>query len=218
MSSHDFGRKAPNRSWLGVQHIHADGRLESHADALSRLAADTQFAGTRYVPFSRRAFGRSLPPSRGAHCVRSGEPSPAELQARGCGRMKLFTIGFTKKSAETFFTRLTNAGVKRLVDVRLNNVSQLAGFTKRDDLTVLHKSHMQHRLRASFLILRRPKTFSTPTRNRRAIGRLYERQFLDLMRSRHIEEKCRATCWMAGVYCAARKTPIIATAALLLNI
>jgi len=48
--------------------------------------------------------------------------------------MKLFTIGFTKKSAETFFTRLKDASVKRLVDVRLNNVSQLAGFSKRDDL------------------------------------------------------------------------------------
>jgi len=48
--------------------------------------------------------------------------------------MKLFTIGFTKTSAEKFFTRLKAAGVKRLVDVRLHNVSQLAGFAKRDDL------------------------------------------------------------------------------------
>jgi uncharacterized protein (DUF488 family) len=47
---------------------------------------------------------------------------------------KLFTIGFTKKTAEDFFTRLIRAGVKRLIDVRLNNVSQLAGFAKRDDL------------------------------------------------------------------------------------
>jgi uncharacterized protein (DUF488 family) len=37
--------------------------------------------------------------------------------------MKIFTIGFTKKSAETFFRRLKNAGVKHLVDVRSNNVS-----------------------------------------------------------------------------------------------
>jgi uncharacterized protein (DUF488 family) len=48
--------------------------------------------------------------------------------------MKLFTIGFTKSSAESFFGRLRRAGVRRLVDVRLNNVSQLAGFAKRDDL------------------------------------------------------------------------------------
>lgn len=48
--------------------------------------------------------------------------------------MKIFTIGFTKTSAESFFTRLQKASVKRLVDVRLNNVSQLAGFAKKDDL------------------------------------------------------------------------------------
>lgn len=48
--------------------------------------------------------------------------------------MKLFTIGFTQKNAEDFFMRLKRVGVKKLVDVRLNNVSQLAGFAKKDDL------------------------------------------------------------------------------------
>jgi uncharacterized protein (DUF488 family) len=48
--------------------------------------------------------------------------------------MKLFTIGFTKTSAERFFSRLKKSGAKKLIDVRLNNVSQLAGFAKRDDL------------------------------------------------------------------------------------
>lgn len=47
---------------------------------------------------------------------------------------KLFTIGFTGKSAEQFFALLSKAGVRRLLDVRLNNTSQLAGFAKRDDL------------------------------------------------------------------------------------
>jgi uncharacterized protein (DUF488 family) len=54
--------------------------------------------------------------------------------------MHLFTIGFTKKSAEAFFTKLQRAGVKRLVDVRLNNNSQLAGFSKRDDLAYFLRS------------------------------------------------------------------------------
>ena len=48
--------------------------------------------------------------------------------------INLYTIGFTKKNAETFFTLLRKNGVKKLIDVRLNNVSQLAGFTKQDDL------------------------------------------------------------------------------------
>ena len=48
--------------------------------------------------------------------------------------MKLFTIGFTKKSAEKFFDLLNSAGVRRIIDIRLNNTSQLAGFAKKDDL------------------------------------------------------------------------------------
>lgn len=48
--------------------------------------------------------------------------------------MKIFTIGFTKKSAEQFFTWIKQPGLLRIVDIRLNNVSQLAGFTKKNDL------------------------------------------------------------------------------------
>ena len=48
--------------------------------------------------------------------------------------MNLYTIGFTKKSAEKFFNVLIDAGVKRVIDIRLNNTSQLAGFAKKDDL------------------------------------------------------------------------------------
>jgi uncharacterized protein (DUF488 family) len=54
--------------------------------------------------------------------------------------LRLFTIGFTRKSAAEFFTRLQEAGVRRVVDVRLNNVSQLAGFSKRDDLQYFLKA------------------------------------------------------------------------------
>lgn len=53
--------------------------------------------------------------------------------------MKLFTIGFTKTSAADFFGRIKRAGVRRIVDVRLNNVSQLAGFAKKDDLAFFAK-------------------------------------------------------------------------------
>jgi uncharacterized protein (DUF488 family) len=48
--------------------------------------------------------------------------------------MKLYTIGFTKKSAKDFFTLLKKSNVKKLIDIRLNNASQLAGFTKGNDL------------------------------------------------------------------------------------
>ena len=48
--------------------------------------------------------------------------------------MEIFTIGFTRSSAAGFFGRLRAAGIRKLMDVRLNNRSQLAGFAKRDDL------------------------------------------------------------------------------------
>ena len=49
------------------------------------------------------------------------------------------TIGFTKTSASRFFERLEKAGVKRVLDVRLHNTSQLAGFAKADDLAYFLK-------------------------------------------------------------------------------
>ncbi len=48
--------------------------------------------------------------------------------------MEVYTIGFTQRSAAAFFGALREAGIRRLLDVRLNNTSQLAGFAKRDDL------------------------------------------------------------------------------------
>lgn len=101
--------------------------------------------------------------------------------------MKIFTIGFTKKSAETFFTRLKNAGVKRLVDVRLNNVSQLAGFTKKDDLRYFTKEI------CGIEYIHLPSLAPTQDildayKKNNGDWDVYEHKFLDLMRARHIED------------------------------
>jgi uncharacterized protein (DUF488 family) len=48
--------------------------------------------------------------------------------------MIIHTIGFTRKSAEVFFGSLSASGVRRIVDTRLYNTSQLSGFAKQDDL------------------------------------------------------------------------------------
>lgn len=101
--------------------------------------------------------------------------------------MKIFTIGFTKKSAETFFTLLTNAGVKRLVDVRLKNDSQLAGFSKKEDLRYFAKSI------CGIDYVHVPTLAPTADildayKKHKGDWGLYERQFLELMRSRRIEE------------------------------
>ncbi|MFC2046406.1 DUF488 family protein [Chloroflexota bacterium] len=49
----------------------------------------------------------------------------------------IFTIGYTKKSLEQFIHHLQEAEVDAVIDVRLRNTSQLAGFAKRDDLAYL---------------------------------------------------------------------------------
>jgi len=47
---------------------------------------------------------------------------------------KIFTIGYAGKNACQFFTILTQAGIRKVMDVRLYNTSQLAGFTKKQDI------------------------------------------------------------------------------------
>jgi uncharacterized protein (DUF488 family) len=101
--------------------------------------------------------------------------------------MTIFTIGFTKKSAETFFTRLKNAGVRRLIDVRLNNVSQLAGFTKRDDLRYFTKAICNIEYVHLPELAPTAEILEPYKKAKNGDWAFYERQFIELMRSRRIE-------------------------------
>ena len=101
--------------------------------------------------------------------------------------MKLFTIGFTKKSAELFFTRLQRAGVRRLVDVRLNNVSQLAGFAKRDDLRYFARAICDIDYVHVPDLAPTAEMLDAFKKSRDADWTSYERQFLELMRHRRVE-------------------------------
>ena len=102
--------------------------------------------------------------------------------------MEVYTIGFTKKTAADFFGALKRAGVKRLVDVRLNNSSQLAGFTKRDDIQFFLKeicgSEYVHEL-----LLAPTQTLLDDYKKKNGSWQDYERRFLRLMAERKIEEK-----------------------------
>jgi uncharacterized protein (DUF488 family) len=102
----------------------------------------------------------------------------------------LFTIGFTKKSASTFFGLLGDSGARTLIDVRLNNVSQLAGFAKRDDLRYFLSSicgmGYEHDLR-----LAPTADLLDGYKKRGGSWAAYETSFLDLMRARSIESTLR---------------------------
>ena len=54
--------------------------------------------------------------------------------------MEIYTIGFAQWTARDFFEVLKSAGIRQLIDVRLNNKSQLAGFAKRVDLEYFLKA------------------------------------------------------------------------------
>ena len=102
--------------------------------------------------------------------------------------MKIFTIGFTKKSAEQFFNSLQTAGVKRVVDVRLNNVSQLSGFAKRNDLAYFLKQicGMEYTHLPS---LAPTKDILDAYKKNRGSWETYERDFIDLRAARKIENE-----------------------------
>jgi uncharacterized protein (DUF488 family) len=102
--------------------------------------------------------------------------------------MRIYTIGFTKKTAAEFFGILRDNQIRRLVDVRLNNVSQLAGFSKRDDLAyflreICGADYVHEPLLAP--------TQDMLDRYKKAKGAWadYEREFLALMNERKIEER-----------------------------
>ena len=102
--------------------------------------------------------------------------------------MKVFTIGFTKKTAKQFFDTLRRSGAKRVVDVRLNNVSQLAGFAKRDDLAFFLKEvcDMDY---VHLPDLAPTQTMLDEYKKLKGDWKTYEARFLDLMSKRHIENQ-----------------------------
>jgi uncharacterized protein (DUF488 family) len=102
--------------------------------------------------------------------------------------VNLFTIGFTQKSAETFFTTLKKAGVKRIIDTRLNNVSQLAGFAKRNDLQYFLKtiSDIEY---LHILDLAPTKDILDEYKKNKGDWSIYEQKFLHLIETRKIEKK-----------------------------
>ncbi|TVU69107.1 DUF488 domain-containing protein [Pseudoalteromonas distincta] len=102
--------------------------------------------------------------------------------------MKIYTIGFTKKTAESFFGYLKSSGIETLIDVRLNNTSQLSGFAKRDDLKFFLKElcetnyvHMPE--------LAPTKEILKPYQNKEISWKNYEDKFLNLMAQRNIEKQ-----------------------------
>ena len=101
--------------------------------------------------------------------------------------MKVFTIGFTQKTAEKFFGLHKRSGARRVVDVRLNNVSQLAGFAKKNDLAYFAKQI------AGMDYVHMPELAPTQDildeyKKNKGDWAVYEHKFLELMERRQVEK------------------------------
>ncbi len=116
--------------------------------------------------------------------------------------MNIFTIGFTKKSAEEFFETLKKNKVKKVIDIRLNNKSQLAGFAKGRDLKYLLKEI------ADIEYLYKPeyapsKELLKGYRNKEISWEEYEKIYIEILNSRKIMddiewEKIEEVCFLCS--------------------
>ena len=100
--------------------------------------------------------------------------------------MKVYSIGFAGKSAEEFFYALRHEGIKKLVDVRLSNTSQLAGFTKSRDLAFFLReicgTEFVHEL-----ALAPSKELFDDFRHNRITWKQLEPSYIELLRDRRVE-------------------------------
>jgi len=116
------------------------------------------------------------------------------------------TIGFTKTTAERFFDRLLKAGVKKLIDVRLNNSSQLAGFAKASDLTYFLKAIGGIQYVHQPLLAPTEPMLSAYKKEKGDWG-VYEGRFIALMKERQIESRYKAEMFEDACLLCSEDTP-----------
>jgi uncharacterized protein (DUF488 family) len=120
--------------------------------------------------------------------------------------IEIYTIGFTEKNASSFFRLLESSGASHLIDVRLNNSSQLAGFAKKNDLEYFLKRILNWRYS------HRPEL--APTKDildeyKKNNGKwfVYEEKFINLMEKRMIENSVSIDEIQNGVLLCSENLP-----------
>jgi uncharacterized protein (DUF488 family) len=119
---------------------------------------------------------------------------------------KIFTIGFAGKSAESFFSLLEENNIKKLIDVRLNNVSQLAAFAKKDDLEFFLKRIL------SCEYIHRPDLAPTEIilkdyKNKIINWEVYTAEYIKLLNSRNIASSLRKDEIVDSVFLCSEHQP-----------
>jgi uncharacterized protein (DUF488 family) len=126
-------------------------------------------------------------------------------ETNGNNAMQIFTIGYSGKNAREFFSLLKKAEIKKLIDVRLYNTSQLAGYTKRDDLgyfleTIAGADY------AHLPVMAPTKQLLNDYKNGTISWAGYEDQFKEIITGRQIEKYIAADDLDMGCFLCAEAT------------
>jgi uncharacterized protein (DUF488 family) len=103
--------------------------------------------------------------------------------------MEIYSIGFTQTTAESFFGRLKHGGVQRLLDVRRNTSSQLAGFAKDRDLPYFLRELVGAAYAHEPLLTPTEEILKAYKRQRAMPWAEYEERFIALLRERQVESR-----------------------------
>ncbi|WP_345816003.1 DUF488 domain-containing protein [Paraburkholderia sp. PREW-6R] len=120
--------------------------------------------------------------------------------------VQVATIGFTNKTAESFFDLLKRAHVRTVLDVRLNNTSQLAGFAKKQDLPFF----LENLCNAAYVEL--PELAPEPSllkryRAKELTWKDYEAAYLDLIARRRVESSLDADMFRSACLLCSEHLP-----------
>jgi uncharacterized protein (DUF488 family) len=121
-------------------------------------------------------------------------------------KIDVTTIGFTKTSASGFFDQIKRAGVKKIVDVRLHNTSQLAGFAKADDLSFFLKEICGAEYVHQPLLAPTDDILQAYKRDK-GDWEVYRQLFLKLMAERQIEIRLRLDMFQSTCLLCSEATP-----------
>ena len=111
--------------------------------------------------------------------------------------MTIYTIGFTKRTAERFFEALRDSGARHLLDIRLSNNSQLAGFTKRNDLGYFLKRLVNMEYHEMPILA--PEGSILNEYRKTGDWAKYEKRYLELIRQRGVEKYINSVLFEEGI-------------------
>jgi uncharacterized protein (DUF488 family) len=134
----------------------------------------------------------------------------------GITKLKIYTIGFTGKSAEEFFSLINPESMNKLIDIRINRVSQMSGFAKERDLGFFLEriSGLDYVVNED---LAPTKSLLSEYRNKEIDWNTYSERYIDLLNQRKVLSSLDESYFDKGVLLCSEKDPIACHRVLLAN-